>query len=570
MKKAFVSFRYRLFATFLLVSLIPLLLCTMSLVQVARLRLDADTTAQSRHQLSQMVSKFSQMTEDIARCAVVLNADATVHAGLAGEDVEDTQVYNSLFAATGGLRDSASFDLYDAKGSLCYSTQRFTGVQQLELGWGILKAAATAGEEAAYISCESTQGAALQCAYALQSGDVPVGFLVVSFTQADLSKMFGNLYSVQSDLMILSRFWRPVYTSGDSLTEELAAAIRTCILSGGSLDNLSDTYLYHVEQHEPTGITFLLQSPHVFTAQTLRLLRLISVACGFVCIAFSVLLSLQFSRRIFSPVQQLQEAFGQVEQNNLDIYVDSDRNDELGQLAQHFNATVCALKRNQEQLVENQRQLTEAQIRMLQAQLNPHFLCNTLDTMKWISKINQVPQVATMSTDLADILRFSISPEEFVPLRKEAEILERYVEIQRLRLANAFLFSMEVPPELEDCMIPKMMLQPLVENAILHGLYGVVDGEIYVAAVAQEGQLRISVQDNGHGLPPEMVGTYCRQSKDTTRHLGLYNVHTILQKNFGPEYGLKLENRDGGGAAITAVVPLKQEDGHAESFDCGR
>ena len=570
MKKAFVSFRYRLFATFLLVSLIPLLLCTMSLVQVARLRLDADTTAQSRHQLSQMVSKFSQMTEDIARCAVVLNADATVHAGLAGEDVEDTQVYNSLFAATGGLRDSASFDLYDAKGSLCYSTQRFTGVQQLELDWGILKAAATAGEEAAYISCESTQGAALQCAYALQSGDVPVGFLVVSFTQADLSKMFGNLYSVQSDLMILSRFWRPVYTSGDSLTEELAAAIRTCILSGGSLDNLSDTYLYHVEQHEPTGITFLLQSPHVFTAQTLRLLRLISVACGFACIAFSVLLSLQFSRRIFSPVQQLQEAFGQVEQNNLDIYVDSDRNDELGQLAQHFNATVCALKRNQEQLVENQRQLTEAQIRMLQAQLNPHFLCNTLDTMKWISKINQVPQVATMSTDLADILRFSISPEEFVPLRKEAEILERYVEIQRLRLANAFLFSMEVPPELEDCMIPKMMLQPLVENAILHGLDGVVDGEIYVAAVAQEGQLRISVQDNGHGLPPGMVGTYCRQSKDTTRHLGLYNVHTILQKNFGPEYGLKLENRDGGGAAITAVVPLKQEDGHAESFDCGR
>ena len=111
MKKAFVSFRYRLFATFLLVSLIPLLLCTMSLVQVARLRLDADTTAQSRHQLSQMVSKFSQMTEDIACCAVVLNADATVHAGLAGEDVEDTQVYNSLFAATGGLRDSASFDL---------------------------------------------------------------------------------------------------------------------------------------------------------------------------------------------------------------------------------------------------------------------------------------------------------------------------------------------------------------------------------------------------------------------------------------------------------------------------
>ena len=395
-----------------------------------------------------------------------------------------------------------------------------------------------------------------------------MGFLVVGFSQSDLSKLFGNLYSAQSDLMILSRFWRPVYASGDSLTEALARDIRTCLLSGGSLNNLSDTYLYHLEQHEPTGITFLLQSPHVFTAQTLRILRLISVACGFACVAFSVFLSLQFSRRIFLPVRQLQEAFGQVEQNNLDIYVDSDRNDELGQLAQHFNATVCALKRNQEQLVENQKQLNEAQIRMLQAQLNPHFLCNTLDTMKWISKINQVPQVATMSTDLADILRFSISPEEFVPLRKEAEILERYVEIQRLRLADSFIFSMELPPELEDCMVPKMMLQPLVENAILHGLDGVADGEIYVAAVAQEGMLRVSVQDNGHGLPPEMVGTYRRQSTDATRHLGLYNVHTILQKHYGPEYGLKLENRQGGGAVITATLPLRQEDDHAEGSDC--
>ena len=74
---------------------------------------------------------------------------------------------------------------------------------------------------------------------------------------------------------------------------------------------------------------------------------------------------------------------------------------------------VAALKLNQAQLVENQRELNQAQIRMLQAQLNPHFLCNTLDTMKWISKINQVPQVAVMSTDLADILRFCISPDEF-------------------------------------------------------------------------------------------------------------------------------------------------------------
>ena len=110
---------------------------------------------------------------------------------------------------------------------------------------------------------------------------------------------------------------------------------------------------------------------------------------------------------------------------------------------------LIALKRNQEQLVENQRELNEAQIRMLQAQLNPHFLCNTLDTMKWFGKINKVPEVAVMSTDLADILRFCVSPEEFVPLSRELELIGRYVEIQRIRFSGSFTFRVDVPEELE-------------------------------------------------------------------------------------------------------------------------
>ena len=133
----------------------------------------------------------------------------------------------------------------------------------------------------------------------------------------------------------------------------------------------------------------------------------------------------------------------------------ADRLDQLAELAQRFNGMVTALKCNQEQLVDNQRELNQAQIRMLQAQLNPHFLCNTLDTMKWISKINRVPQVALMSTNLADILRFCISPEEFASLRREVEILERYVEIQEIRMSGAFAFRVELPEELADCLIPK-------------------------------------------------------------------------------------------------------------------
>lgn len=558
-QKPYVSFRYRLFMAFLVVSLIPLLLCTGSLVHIASVQLDANTATQSTQQLAEIVECFSQETENISLVSKSISENATILAGLTDGSTPDTAVYSELFTLTGQMREIARFDLYDASGRLQFSTQRFAQQQQLPLNWGILHAAVAPGQKPEFIASE-TSDSLLQCAYRLQSSENEAGFLVVSFTSSNFSRMLGTLHSSQSNLIILSPFGRPLYCSGSGLSSSLASRLRSRLLSGDSLSKMDDGYLFYLSRHEESGILFLLQIPHVFTAQMMRLLRIISYACALICVAFSILLSLQFSRHLFSPVQQLQEAIGQVEQNNLDIFVPSQRNDEIGQLADHFNSMVCATKRNQQQLLENQKQLNEAQIRMLQAQLNPHFLCNTLDTMKWLSKINQVPQVATMSTDLADILRFSISPEEFVPLSKECEILERYVEIQRLRLADSFIFSMEIPPELEDCLIPKMMLQPIVENAILHGLDGISDGEIYVTAEAKEGVLQISVQDNGHGLPPEMVGAYRRQSSDNTRHLGLYNVHTILQKNYGPQYGLTLQNRTGGGATILAILPLKLEE----------
>ena len=292
------------------------------------------------------------------------------------------------------------------------------------------------------------------------------------------------------------------------------------------------------------------------------LMYTVSASCALICVVISVLLSLSLSRQMFRPIAQLRGAIREVEQDNLDVQVAQHRNDELGELAQRFNNMVTALKRNREQLVENQRELNEAQIRMLQAQLNPHFLCNTLDTMKWISKINKVPQVALMSTDLADILRFCISPEEFAPLGREAEILERYIEIQRIRLSDSFTFTQSLPAELETCLAPKMILQPIVENAILHGVDGVENGMVHVdISKTADGLLCITVADNGKGFPPNMLGRF-RQIDQPKGHLGLYNVDTILLKYYGESYGLTLENgADGTGAVVTAILPVRREEG---------
>lgn len=563
------SFRSRLFVAFLAVSLVPLLICSAMLLQAFRLRLMGEAERDAAEYLNGVSQTMDTVWEGVSHATAQLRDDALVLRALAGEGGEDTDVYGKLFDATSDLRAYARFDLYDSQGNWRYSTLTAPLEERLPTNWGVLYAAAREDEGLTFIACQDvtdTGSPLLQGAAALtDGGGRQVGYLLVSMYQSNFRQLLDGKYGLQNDLILLDRYWRPVYCAQPSLAASLAPVLRQRLMDGQPLNGGSEEFLYWAEEYAPMGLYLVLQRPQVFTRDTMQLLYTVSLTCALVCVVVSVLVSLKVSRQMFRPIARLQQGIRQVEHNDLDVYVPPYHDDELGQLAQRFNGMVAALKRNQEELVENQRELNEAQIRMLQAQLNPHFLCNTLDTMKWISKINKVPQVALMSTNLADILRFCISPDEFVPLRKEAEILERYIEIQRIRLSDAFTFQVEVPMELEECLVPKMILQPLVENAILHGVDGMANGCIRVECAQEGGLLRIVVTDNGRGFPPEMVGPYAKLDRTGTRgHLGLYNVDTILVKYYGEEFGLYLDSPpDGKGAAVTAVLPIQTEEGSA-------
>lgn len=557
------SFRRRLFAGFLAASLIPLLACSAMLLQMFRLRLAGDAEREMAEQLGLISRSLDGMFDAVSQAAGRLQKNPIIAEALAGQAGEDTLVNNELFNATREGRNSAGFALYDLQGVRRYSTRQDPREDHLSPDWGTLYAAAEPGEAPRFTACEDAAdagGPLLQGAARLSDGmGRPVGYLLISLYYDDFYQLLEGKYGPRNELVLLSSYWRPVYCAQPSLAESLAPRLRSRLLAGQSLDDPEEGFQYAVARQETGGLYLILRRPQTFPGETMRLLYTVSFGCAVVCVALSVLMSFKLSGQMFRPIQRLRQGIGEVEHNNLDVCVPAEREDELGELARRFNEMVEALKRNQEALVANQRELNQAQIRMLQAQLNPHFLCNTLDTMKWISKINKVPQVAVMSTNLADILRFCISPEEFVPLGREAEILERYIEIQRIRMSGAFAFRMDLPEELTDCLIPKMILQPLVENAILHGLEGVEDGVVEVAAREEAGALRVTVRDNGLGLPPELaVGRY-RSRGPAGKHLGLYNVNTILTKYYGDGCGLFLEN-EAAGAAVTAVLPVRREE----------
>ena len=561
----FRSFRQRLNAAFLLTSLVPTLLCSALLLQVFRLRMNASQTQAAQQQLTAAEGALDRVSSGLQEAVTTLRRSPWVIDALLGEEADDARVNSTLFDASDSLRRYAVFSLYDISGTWRYSTQSAPSSKTLPTTWGALYAAAQAPGKVVSSASEdpSSQDApAIRCAALLSDAyGAPAGYLVMDFWESQLAELLGSLAGAQNELLLLDNHWRSVYCTQSTQVLTLAETLREQLLSGKVLTGASDQFRYTVRQNETTGLYLILQQPQLFTPGTLRLLHTVSALCALGCVILSITLGLRLSHQVFEPIGKLHRAIRQVEKNDLRVQVPipQDRQDELTELATQFNHMVTSLEKNQQALLENQKALNEAQIRMLQAQLNPHFLCNTLDTMKWISKINQVPQVALMSTNLADILRFCISPKEFVPLRREMEILERYVEIQRIRLSDSFTYTAEVPEELLDCLVPKMLLQPLAENAILHGLSGSQDGELTVTAACLEGDiLEIRVADNGSGLPEELLGPY-KPPETPTGHLGLLNVDTILRKHYGESFGLRLENRiECPGACVIARLPIRK------------
>lgn len=568
----FSSFRQRLNAAFLAVSLVPVLLCSALLLQIFRLRMTADQQQNAEQQLDGACHALSSMQEGLQEAAITLGGSETVLGALSGGWENSASVYSALYDATEDVRRFARFKLYDAEGTLMYATQTVHGAQTLPVSWGILKEAADRDTIVYSASIDPTDldAPVLRGAVRLTRDGQTTGFLVAAFYETQLRAMFDSLAGAQNELLVMDGFWRGVYCSQQAQVQTLSSALREQLLHGKALTGLSDNFVYTARQDEATGLFLVLQQPQVFTRGTLRLLYTVSALCALGGVAVSIALSLRLSRQMFQPIGTLHRAITQVGRNDLEVQVPVQEGqcDELGELAQQFNGMVLSLRRNQQALLQNQQALNDAQIRMMQAQLNPHFLCNTLDTMKWISKINQVPQVALMSTNLADILRFCISPDEFVELRQELAILGRYVEIQRIRLSDSFTFAQDVPDALLSCLVPKMMLQPLAENAILHGLSGVQDGRLTVTAREEGGVLEICVLDNGCGFPADMLGPY-QAPEQQTGHLGLFNVDTILRKHYGERFGLRLENRkDGAGACITARLPMRRRDADAAGAGC--
>jgi two-component system sensor histidine kinase YesM len=281
---------------------------------------------------------------------------------------------------------------------------------------------------------------------------------------------------------------------------------------------------------------------------------------------FVSLFSVLFSSRITKPITALQELIYRAEHGDLTVHFEPQYNDEVGQLGNSFNAMIDELRHLIDTIYNQQRQKREDDIAFLQAQIKPHFLYNTFDTIHWMAKTYGANDIIHLISALTKLYRIGLSKgSDTILLTEEIEHIRNYLIIQGTRYSDILEYEIGCTADAERLYVQKLMLQPLVENAIYHGIKQRSDGGMIRISIYQEnGALWLQVSDNGPGIPPDKLAQLNNQiHSEENPHIGygLYNVNKRIVLRHGIEYGLTISSILGEGTKVTIRYPLVYERG---------
>lgn len=279
-------------------------------------------------------------------------------------------------------------------------------------------------------------------------------------------------------------------------------------------------------------------------------------------LAIVILIGISFAfivaRSIAAPVRRLTVAMGEVERGNFQARVPVTSDDEIGRLSAAFNHMQIQIESLIHNIEEKQRRLRIAESNALSLQVNPHFLYNTLDLIKWSIKLGQTQEATQIVVQLGKLLRRLINnSEEVVTVAEELELVDAYLEIQKTRHRGKIQVYLNVDQNLYAVHIPKLVLQPLIENAIKHGLENQLSGgSLTISAQRMGPYLEFIVQDNGAGMSREKLESVKRLQPNGMYNIGLSNVHERARLYGDARCGLEIESTLGGGTTITLTLRI--------------
>jgi two-component system sensor histidine kinase YesM len=314
-----------------------------------------------------------------------------------------------------------------------------------------------------------------------------------------------------------------------------------------------------------TEWTYLTLIPYDDIFHRLADVKNLTLLAYLLLFVLTVFFAFRFARGITGPIERLSAKMKRVQMGNFAWEDDADQRDmpmdETGQLHRNFRIMLQRIDELVREGYARQLAVKESEFKALQAQINPHFLYNTLETINWSAKMAGQPHISSMVESLGFLLRSSISLKEpLIPLSQELEIVLHYINIQRIRFEERLDFRLRVPDALMPVPIPKLSLQPLVENAVNYALEKMTDTcVITIAADEKDGLIELTVADNGPGMDESILARLnSGEVKPKGSGVGLRNIDERIRLLFGEMYGLDIESRRGEGTRVRLRMPKRE------------
>ena len=288
--------------------------------------------------------------------------------------------------------------------------------------------------------------------------------------------------------------------------------------------------------------------------------------CVIISLVLVVIVSFKFSRTLTNPIFKLKRLMKQAESGDLTVRFNFQHNDEIGELGQSFNHMIARIDQLIQMVYVEQENKRTAEMKSLQEQIKPHFLYNTLDTISWMARDYDAEDIVRLVDALTNMFRIGLSHgKDIITVKEEITHVSNYLYIQKIRYKDKLNYVIHVDESLYAIEVPKLILQPLVENAIYHGVKAKRGGgTITITGVPEGENLVFTVQDNGAGMPQEKVEELNRRMSersvlDEKKSFGLFYIRERIQLCYGTGYGVHVESALGEGTRVTITLPLYQK-----------
>ena len=337
---------------------------------------------------------------------------------------------------------------------------------------------------------------------------------------------------------------------------------RIAELTDGSLVENNTIYAVQGLQNDRwkvVGVSFVQES----ISESLLEMGRILVLSGILILLAAMLVAAALSRALSRPIRELASQMEAFERNAEEFtYTPYGRAREVLVLSESFSHMVLRLQDLMERVRDEQINLRKTELKALQAQINPHFLYNTLDSISWMCEQGRNKEAVRMVNALARLFRISISRgHELIPVRSELQHAESYLQIQSYRYRNQFTYSFEADERCLDYLCNKITLQPIIENAIYHGINGLVEDGRILVTVREDGEdIVMTVEDNGSGMDAAQIEAVMNKERSDHAGIGIKNVNDRLKIYFGPAYGITIDSVPDEGTRVVIRMPKVREE----------